>query len=173
MLLIARNRLSFGQEKFRASFAVRFFMVDESFWWRQSCSVWNQPKQQDKGNSRVCGNSETFLTACFIKWGTETRGFALFGSWFVDTQHFQHLPSQRNFFFFFRAKRNFESLSCCDAVMESGGVSRMTLLLMKLFFRGHLFSRETMNLSKWSFVILTVMFSVWIPTSADSLTGKV
>lgn len=114
-----------------------------------------------------------FLTACFIKWGTETLGFALFGSWFVDTQHFQHLPSQRNFFFFFRAKRNFESLSCCDAVMESGDVSRMTLLLMKLFFRGHLFSRETMNLSKWSFVILTVMFSVWIPTSADSLTGKV
>lgn len=54
--------------------------------------------------------------------------------------------------------------------MESGDVSRMTLLLMKLFFRGHLFSRETMNLSKWSFVILTVMFSVWIPTSADSLT---
>ncbi|XP_070762195.1 tyrosine-protein kinase receptor UFO [Enoplosus armatus] len=54
--------------------------------------------------------------------------------------------------------------------MESGGVSRMTTLLIKHTFRGDLLSRTTMSGSQWSFLILTVIVSAWRPVTAATLT---
>lgn len=53
--------------------------------------------------------------------------------------------------------------------MESGDVSKMTALLMKRVFRCDLLSRKTINGSKWSLLILTVVLSAW-PVTAGTLT---
>lgn len=54
--------------------------------------------------------------------------------------------------------------------MESGDVSKMTALLVKLIFRGDLVSGETMKGSKWSFLILSLVFCAWRPAAAGALS---
>ncbi|XP_041796238.1 tyrosine-protein kinase receptor UFO [Chelmon rostratus] len=54
--------------------------------------------------------------------------------------------------------------------MESADVSTMTAPLMKHIFRGDLLSIRDMRGSKWSFLILLVLFSAWRPVTAGALT---
>ncbi|XP_075957055.1 tyrosine-protein kinase receptor UFO [Anarhichas minor] len=49
--------------------------------------------------------------------------------------------------------------------MESGDVSKMTALLMK-----HILGGDTMSGSKWSFLLLAVIFSAWRPVAGGTLT---
>lgn len=55
--------------------------------------------------------------------------------------------------------------------MESGGVSKMTALLIKRVFKSDFLSRKSISGTKWSFLILTVILSAW-PITAGTLTGK-
>ncbi|KAM6932607.1 tyrosine-protein kinase receptor UFO [Lycodopsis pacificus] len=50
--------------------------------------------------------------------------------------------------------------------MESGDVSKMTALLVKHILRGG----DTMSRSKWSFLLLAVLFSAWRPVAGGTLT---
>ncbi|KAK9521229.1 hypothetical protein VZT92_021052 [Zoarces viviparus] len=50
--------------------------------------------------------------------------------------------------------------------MESGHISKMTALLMKPILRGG----DTMSGSKWSFLLLAVLFSAWRPVAGGTLT---